>query len=62
MITLAKLRSFRQFGGDFDGWLRMAKRRNKDEMTEQDWVSIAGIIQNLVECFGRKRRGHETVE
>jgi hypothetical protein len=31
-------------------------------MTEQDWVSIAGIIQNLVECFGRKRRGHETVE
>ena len=47
MITAEKLKIYRRFGGDGDGWVRMGTRREKKIMTDQDWAEIDQLFQRL---------------
>ncbi|RZJ99682.1 MAG: hypothetical protein EOO46_22275 [Flavobacterium sp.] len=45
MITTEHIETFKSFGGDIDGWLRM--KEPNDTMTDDIWFEIEGILQNL---------------
>jgi hypothetical protein len=45
MITVEHIQTFKQFGGNIDGWARMKNR--DDTMTDRIWVEIEAILQNL---------------
>jgi hypothetical protein len=44
LLTLAKLRTYRAYGGDVDGW---ARRGGGAGMTDEDWQLIERLRQDL---------------
>jgi hypothetical protein len=47
MLTLEKLKVYRQFGGDIDGWARWSAR-DSSGMTDDDWSLIDELRQGLL--------------
>jgi len=47
MLTLEKLRIYRRFGGDIDGWARTRGRGDGSGMTDDDWSLIEELRQGL---------------
>jgi hypothetical protein len=47
MITEEKLRIFEKYGGDPDGWARIATVPVKTTMSDADWNEIAALLQKL---------------
>jgi hypothetical protein len=45
MITKAHLKTFKSFDGDIDMWGRVKK--SNEQMTDNIWFKIEGILQNL---------------
>jgi hypothetical protein len=46
MLTLEKLKVYRQFGGDIDGWARWSAH-DSSGMTDGDWSLIDELVQAL---------------
>jgi hypothetical protein len=47
MLTLHKLKIYRQFGGDLDGWARTSSSAEKSMMGDEDWFLIDELRQGL---------------
>jgi hypothetical protein len=47
MITDEKLTVYRRFGGDIDGWVRVATPHERALMTDEDWADISEILLRL---------------
>ena len=47
MLALDKLRIYRRFGGDIDGWARTHGRGDTSGMTDDDWSLIDELRQGL---------------
>ena len=47
MLTLQKLKIYRQFGGDIDGWARWSDH-DTSGMTDNDWSLIDELRQGLL--------------
>jgi len=47
MITIEKLKIYRNYGGDIDGWTRVNSKREHSIMSDQDWYEIDYIIQEI---------------
>jgi hypothetical protein len=47
MLTLEKLRTYRRFGGDIDGWARTHGRGDTSGITDDDWSLIDELRQGL---------------
>ncbi|MCO5935667.1 hypothetical protein NAF17_08945 [Mucilaginibacter sp. RB4R14] len=45
MITLDKLKIYKNYGGDVDGWIRM--NANSKDITDEDWYLILSLLQDL---------------
>ena len=45
MIKKEHIKTFAAFNGDIDGWARMNK--SDDSMTDDIWLEIEGILQDL---------------
>ena len=45
MITLEHAKTYNSFGGNADEWARM--KEPDDTMTDDIWLEIEGILQNL---------------
>ncbi|WP_346320558.1 hypothetical protein [Chitinophaga sp. YIM B06452] len=46
MLTLNKLRIFKQYAGDLDA-LRHANSADKDAITSHDWFVIGNLLQDI---------------
>lgn len=49
MITEEKLRIWRAYGGDPDGWARHATPAEKRAMSGANWSEIAELLQQLTQ-------------
>lgn len=47
MITNEKLTVYQRFGGDIDGWARVATPIEKALMTDEDWADISEVLLRL---------------
>jgi hypothetical protein len=47
MLTPEKLRIYRRFGGDIDGWARASGLGDSSGMTDDDWSLIDELRQGL---------------
>jgi len=47
MITLEKLRTYQEYGGDIDGWARASKGKVRSFMTDADWYLIDELLMGL---------------
>jgi hypothetical protein len=47
MLTLAKLKVYRSFGGDIDGWARASRGADSAGITDEDWFLIGESQQAL---------------
>ncbi len=47
MITAEKLKIFKKYNGDADGFTRAGKKSEKELMDNQDWSLIDSVIQDL---------------
>jgi hypothetical protein len=47
MLTLDKLRIYRHFDGDMDGWARTASGHDASGITDDDWFLIEELRQGL---------------
>ncbi len=47
MLTPEKLKIYRRFGGDVDGWARSHGRGDTSGMTDDDWYLIDELRQGL---------------
>jgi hypothetical protein len=47
MLTLEKLKTYRRFGGDIDGWARCQDGTDDCGMTDADWHLIDELIGAL---------------
>lgn len=46
-ITLEKLKVYQKFSGDIDGWARMGSSEEKENMSDEDWYIIDGLIMDI---------------
>lgn len=47
MITIDKIKIYKRFNGDVDGWARIGTTEEKSIMSDGDWFLIDGFIQDL---------------
>jgi hypothetical protein len=47
MITLAKLKTYRESRGDSDLWSRVSKTHDPAEITSSEWSAVIQILQRL---------------
>lgn len=47
MITIDKVKIYKRFNGDVDGWARIGTKEEKSVMNNDDWFLIEGFIQDL---------------
>ncbi|MCA0236110.1 MAG: hypothetical protein LCH81_06985 [Bacteroidetes bacterium] len=47
MITKEKIKIYKRYGGDIDGWARSGSRKEKSVMNDNDWYIIDGLLQDL---------------
>lgn len=47
MLTVEKVRTYEQFDGDIDGWVRAFEGKGKSCMTDADWYLINELIMGL---------------
>lgn len=47
MITIDKIKIYKRFNGDVDGWARIGTAEEKSIMSDDDWFLIDGFIQDL---------------
>lgn len=46
-ITLERLKVYQKFSGDIDGWARMGSSEEKENMSDEDWYIIDGLIMDI---------------
>jgi hypothetical protein len=47
MLTVEKLRTYAEFHGDLDGWVRATAGRDRSGMTDADWYLIDELLLGL---------------
>lgn len=47
MITEDKIKVYKRYDGDIDGWARSGSKKEKSIMSDEDWYVINGLIQDL---------------
>ena len=47
MITIDKIKIYKRFNGDIDGWARIGTKEEKSIMNDNDWFLIEGFIQDI---------------
>jgi hypothetical protein len=47
MITIEKVKIFKHFNGDIDGWARVGTPEQQADMTDKDWSVIDGFLQDI---------------
>ncbi len=47
MLTFEKLKVYRSFGGDIDGWARSSRAGDTSGITDDDWFLIDELRQGL---------------
>jgi hypothetical protein len=47
VITIEKVKIYKRFNGDIDGWARIGTNEEKSVMKDDDWFLIEGFIQDL---------------
>jgi hypothetical protein len=47
MITIEKLKIYKHFQGDIDGWARIGTKEQKSIIKKRDWFLIEGFIQDI---------------
>lgn len=47
MITISKIKIYKRFNGDVDGWARIGATEEKSIMNDDDWFLIEGFIQDI---------------
>lgn len=47
MITEDKIKVYKHYDGDIDGWARSGSKKEKSIMSDEDWYVIDGLIQDL---------------
>ncbi len=47
MLTLAKIRVYRKYGGDMDGWARTKNPDDCSLITDDEWLLIDSLVQKL---------------
>jgi hypothetical protein len=47
MLTVAKLGIYRQYGGDIDGWARLARDALRAGIDDADWALIDDLLLGL---------------
>ncbi len=48
MITEGKIKVYKRYNGDIDSWVRSGTKKEKLNMTDEDWYLIGDFIQDLV--------------
>lgn len=47
MITIDKIKIYKRFNGDVDGWARIGTKEEKSIINDNDWFLIEGFIQDI---------------
>lgn len=47
MLTSEKLKIYSHYKGDVDMWARIGRRKEKQIMTDDDWLIIDSILQDI---------------
>lgn len=47
MLTLTKIRVYRKYGGDIDGFARAKNPKDYSLVTDDEWLLIDSLIQKL---------------
>jgi hypothetical protein len=47
MLTLAKIRVYRKYGGDIDGFARAKNQNDYSVITDDEWFLIDSLVQKL---------------
>jgi hypothetical protein len=47
MLTLAKIRVYRKYGGDIDGFARAKNQNDYTVITDDEWFLIDSLVQKL---------------
>jgi hypothetical protein len=47
MITLSKIKIYKRFNGDIDGWARTGTNEEKSIIDDNDWFLIDAFIQDI---------------
>jgi len=47
VITIDKIKIYKRFNGDIDGWARIGTKEEKSIMNDNDWFLIEGFIQDI---------------
>lgn len=47
MITRDKLKIYKKYSADIDGWARVGKKSELEIMNDDDWTLIDELLQNL---------------
>ena len=47
MITQDKIKIYKKYSGDIDGWARSGSKIEKTVINDNDWYIIDGFIQDL---------------
>ena len=47
MITIDKIKIYKRFNGDIDGWVRIGTKEEKSIMNDNDWFMIESFIQDM---------------
>ena len=47
MITIDKIKIYKRFNGDVDGWARVGTKEEKSIISHIDWFLIEGFIQDI---------------
>ncbi|WP_316798406.1 hypothetical protein [Pedobacter frigidisoli] len=61
MITEEKIRIYKYYKGDIDGWARLGTPEQKSEMIDQDWLMIEDLIQSI-RLFRKGRASENYIE
>ena len=48
MLTLAKIRVYRKYGGDIDGYARAKNPHDCPLVTDEEWFLIDSLVQKLM--------------
>lgn len=47
VVTKDKIKIYKKYSGDIDGWARVGKKSELELMSDEDWAVIDELIQNL---------------
>lgn len=48
MITIGKIKLYKNFKGDIDGWARIATKEEKLAINNKDWFLIDSFVQDIL--------------